>query len=92
MYDPKKDPALADNPYLTNYEIEYDFMMDPCSNPNPPSWCEDGTGGPCNNPDHGPFCDGVHAVPCDASILMLFLTVIFGVGLLKKKFVFSRYM
>ena len=92
MYDPKKDPALADNPYLTNYEIEYDFMMDPCSNPNPPSWCEDGTGGPCNNPDHGPFCDGVHAVSCDASVLMLFLTVIFGVGLLKKKFVFSRYM
>jgi len=92
MYNPKNDPAFADNPYLTNYGADYDLMMDPCSTPNPPSWCEDGTGGPCNNPDHGPYCDGVHPVPCDVSVLMLFLTVIFGVGLLKKRFVFNRYM
>lgn len=92
MYDPKKDPAFADNPYLTNYGADYDLMMDPCNTPNPPSWCIDGTGGPCNNPDHGPYCNGIHPVPCDVSVLMLFLTVIFGVGLLKKRFVFNRYM
>jgi len=92
MYNPKKDPAFADNPYLTNYGADYDLMMDPCSTPNPPSWCEDGTGGPCNNPDHGPYCDGVHPVPCDGGLFMLFISFIFGVGLIKKKFVFNRYM
>ena len=92
MYNPKNDPAFADNPYLTNYNNDYDLMMDPCSTPNPPSWCEDGTGGPCNNPDHGPFCDGVHTVPCDGGLFMLFISFIFGVGLIKKKFVFNRYM
>jgi len=92
MYDPKQDAALTNNPYLTDYEFNYDLMMDACSNPNPPSWCEDGTGGPCNNPDHGPYCDGVHAVPCDGGIMMLFLSAIFGVSLIKKRFVLSRYM
>jgi len=32
MYDPKKDPAFTDNPYLTDYQL----MNDPCDNPNPP--------------------------------------------------------
>jgi len=78
MYDKEKDPAFIDNPYLT----DYDLMMSPCDNPNPPSWCE-GTGGPCNNPNHGPYCDGVHSVPIDGGFLLLTISMIYGMYLIR---------
>jgi hypothetical protein len=78
MYDPKKDPAFTDNPYL----IDYQYLPDPCDNPNPPPWCE-GVGGLCNNPDHGPYCDGNHSVPIEPGFVMVMLSLGFGVILLK---------
>lgn len=38
MYDPTKDPAFQNNPYLTDYHAQ---VMDPCNTPNPPWFCED---------------------------------------------------
>lgn len=86
MYDPKKDHAFTDNPYLTDYQL----MNDPCDNPNPPGWCTEGGGG-CNNPNHPEWCDGIHeSVPIEPGVFMLFISLMFGVALIKKRFVFSR--
>ncbi len=80
----------AYNTELDNYYIETtgyppqdeslgNVNCTPCYTPNPPWWCE------------GSGCDN-DSVPIEPGAIMLFLSFIFGVALIKKRFVFSRYM
>ncbi|MEK9696599.1 MAG: hypothetical protein VW270_12605 [Candidatus Poseidoniales archaeon] len=76
MYNPEKDPAFVDNPYLMEYpsigddidivieDIGYDHQ---CSNPNPPPWCPNAN------------------VPLEVGPIGLVLSMMFGVILLKGK-------
>ena len=78
MYDPTKDPALVNNPYLTDYGVvsmggpdESDCQ--PCYQVNPPGWC--------NNPNH-PCYNCCNPIPIDGGFLLLSISLIFGVYLI----------
>ena len=86
MYDPKKDPAFINNPYLTDYGFVYDGNNEQgdddcnaCYNPNPPWWCSD----PTNQ------CYEA-AVPVEPGFFMLTLSFLFGIILIQKRFGFSK--
>jgi hypothetical protein len=82
MYDPKKDPAFTNNPYLTDYGSgsylsgPEESDCQPCYQVNPPWWCND-TQHPCYN------CCGTISI--DPGFLFIFISALFGVYLTLNK-------